>query len=738
MEEFPFIYNRKNKERINKKSGKTREYSTKTYTFKKLVHSNSDSDFIRKTEKERRKIIRQYLNKKTKITDKLDSQYSKIKTPLYKRGVKIKKIIKKDKDELSSYIQNNTQEVELFGNPRYNRSSPYLFVEDVKNQLSEKKMGLVPLPSKKKDERRILKEPQNLYDMQRNITMARRFQYVQNNEKKLKTQRNNKYNTSKDNGYFNMIQSWWKKIPKIIDIQRIYRGYLVRRQATLIIKLYRFMKEFENFLNGLQLRVCFKKIKEYSALRRKTIINGHYISKECCYVSNNIFNNILTIEKGFRCFKARKKRRYLERAKLSKIINDRSFMTKQIYFDNNQNNNNIIMIQNNVRQYLKNKNYIDKHLIHKNNGIHYYEKVYLNKENHKIINFMKIMIHILRLLGLKKKIFYKYPNDYNNDDINKIKYIQKKYLNHYYNKIKKISLYNIKQKFCFMDILRKKEIINDITIIQKAIKNHLDDKKTLDKNIIRKKPILGGTIYNNNNNNNDINKKYKSGGNKNTSYNYNNNNISYISKDNIKNVNDLIIPVQKRIHKIFEKIVEQRSGRKNKIIKTNFKKNYFFTKEYSDQEKCLKRLTQLQNLYKKQYKYNKDNTIKNDIETTDEYNSLEDCSKPKYTPLRKRKYKNKIPKKIEFGLYISKQKYINHISKYTVNYNMNDDHLKFRQEGLYITKVRHINNDKKIKKIQNMFKNYKKKYEIMNEIQKPLTDNKFFFTFSSDSYDDIK
>ena len=44
-------------------------------------------------------------------------------------------------------------------------------------------MGLVPLPSKKKDERRILKEPQNLYDMQRNITMARRFQYVQNNEK---------------------------------------------------------------------------------------------------------------------------------------------------------------------------------------------------------------------------------------------------------------------------------------------------------------------------------------------------------------------------------------------------------------------------------------------------------------------------------------------------------------------------------------------------------------------------
>jgi hypothetical protein len=76
-------------------------------------------------------------------------------------------------------------------------------------------------------------------------------------------------------------------------------------------------------------------------------------------------------------------------------------------------------------------------------------------------------------------------------------------------------------------------------------------------------------------------------------------------------------------------------------------------------------------------------------------------------PLRQQKFKNKIPKKIEFGLYISKQKYINYISKYTVHYNRKE-HLKFRQEGLFISKERFENNEKEIKKIQKMYKNIKK------------------------------
>ena len=149
----------------------------------------------------------------------------------------------------------------------------------------------------------------------------------------------------------------------------------------------------------------------------------------------------------------------------------------------------------------------------------------------------------------------------------------------------------------------------------------------------------------------------------------------------------------------------------------------------------MEKLTQLQKFYKDQFKYNKDNIIQDDRQITEEYSSLEDCTKPKYMPLRKQKFKNKIPKKIEFGLYISKQKYINYISKYTVHYNRKE-HLKFRQEGLCISKERFINNEKEIKKIQNMYKNIKKKYDEISGIQKPLTDNKNFYTFSSDSYDD--
>ena len=42
-----------------------------------------------------------------------------------------------------------------------------------KNNLPEKKMGLVPLPSKKKNDIGLYKEPKNLFDMQRNISMKR-------------------------------------------------------------------------------------------------------------------------------------------------------------------------------------------------------------------------------------------------------------------------------------------------------------------------------------------------------------------------------------------------------------------------------------------------------------------------------------------------------------------------------------------------------------------------------------
>ena len=153
MDEFPFSYvnfpskEKKSKPIIKEKYDKIRKKSS----LNQLIHSNSDSDFIIKTEKEKRKIIRHYLNKKNKIGSLKNSKDSKIKSSPFKKGLNLKKIIHNNKNKLSNYIENNTKKVELFGNPRYKHNSPILFVEDFKNNLPEKKMGLVPLPSKKKN-----------------------------------------------------------------------------------------------------------------------------------------------------------------------------------------------------------------------------------------------------------------------------------------------------------------------------------------------------------------------------------------------------------------------------------------------------------------------------------------------------------------------------------------------------------------------------------------------------------
>ena len=98
MEEFHLSYiKKKGKEKVkvsqSKNKQKDKEKPRKKMSLKKLNHSNSDTDFIIKSEKERRKIIRQYLNKKSKLEAMKDSKDLKS----YKKGANIKKIIKKNK-----------------------------------------------------------------------------------------------------------------------------------------------------------------------------------------------------------------------------------------------------------------------------------------------------------------------------------------------------------------------------------------------------------------------------------------------------------------------------------------------------------------------------------------------------------------------------------------------------------------------------------------------------------------
>ena len=619
----------------------------KYYALKNLKHSKSESDFIIKVVKEKRKIIHKYLRKKNKIINNTNSK----ERSGYKKENNLKKIIRKNKLELSYCIENKGKNLKLFGNKRYNKKPPNLFVEDIKNNIPSEKMGLIPMPTSKDNITDYYKEPEFIYTMQRNLSMTRRFQYKKK-EELLKAQKDF-YN--KNNNFYNTVQLWWKKIPQIIKIQKVFKGYSIRKKLEPIFQLYKFMQYFEKFLININLKRTFMDIFTYSILKGRKKISGKYISKKRTIMSKDIINKIIMVQNNFRCYLAKTKRNFLYRKKRDIIINKISFVTKKIYADQNKINNNIIMIQNNIKNFIKQKKYIDKNLDHKNKGIYYFEKIYLSSKIQKVIKFVELMRHSLQLLVFKKKILYKNPNEYDIDDLYKVRYIQKKYLDHYYNNIKHISLHNL--------------------------------KKISNANNIK--------------------------------------NSSYITKDKIKNVIKKLLLAQRMI-KWFN--IKKKSI-KNHINKKHININYLVTKESFILNNCITKISRLQNIYKNQYKKNKDNII--DYE---EY-SLEDSSYDEYTDkdnktLRQLAYRNKIPKKRIQGLYVSK---IRKIINKEGDININNNNKIIHQEGILITKTRYYNNENQIKKIQNLIK---RKKLPDNLLQRPLTNNYNFYTNQSDSYDE--
>ena len=92
----------------------------------------------------------------------------------------IDNILKKDKLKLSLFIDKNPSFLKLFGNSKYNKSSPFLFVEDHKNRIDDERIGLLPIPSKPKIIMKTKDENNRLYEIQRKVVMMRRFQYANN------------------------------------------------------------------------------------------------------------------------------------------------------------------------------------------------------------------------------------------------------------------------------------------------------------------------------------------------------------------------------------------------------------------------------------------------------------------------------------------------------------------------------------------------------------------------------
>ena len=485
---YPLTYFNNSKNEKQKRTLK--KGNSKKYTLKKIKYSKSESDFIIKTVKEKRKIILKYLRKKNKIVPDINYTNSKERITTYKKGNNVRKIIRKNKLELSDCIENKGgKNLKLFGNKRYNKNSPNLFVEDLKKKISSKKMGLIPMLTSRENENDLYREPEYIYSIQRNLSMSRRFQYNKK-EEILKAQKD----YYKNNTYYNIVQLWWKRIPQIVKIQKVFKGYLVRNKIKPIFQLYKFMQYFENFLINIKLKKTLTDILIYSIFKGRKKIDGIYYSKENKIVTKDILKDIIMIQNNFRCYLAKTKKNFLLRKKRGYIINKISFISKKIYIEQNKINNNIIMLQNHVKDLIKRNKYFHKSLIHKSKGIYYFEKIYLSYKNQKIIQFVKLIRHVLQILTFKKKIFYKNPNEYDLDDLNKVRFIQKNYLNHYYNNIKHISfrnknidsnnnninnsshitkerIINVNDKFLFLQKMIKYYIIKRI-----AIKSHINKK----------------------------------------------------------------------------------------------------------------------------------------------------------------------------------------------------------------------------------------------------------------------
>ena len=211
-----------------------------------LNQANSDTNFIMDQEKEKRQIAKSILRIHSK-----NNLYKHKHSLNCKNCYSFNGLLKKDKNDLSLYIENNLKYLKLFGNQRYNKSCPSLFVEDYKKRISEKKMGLVPIPTKK-NRTKLVNNYYKLYNLQRSIVMVRRYQYGKKNFSPAPIP-----NRTLD---ISLIQRWWTKISKIIMIQKNFRGYFIRKQVDSILNLHRFMNNFEYILIKLKLKYYFYKI----------------------------------------------------------------------------------------------------------------------------------------------------------------------------------------------------------------------------------------------------------------------------------------------------------------------------------------------------------------------------------------------------------------------------------------------------------------------------------------------
>ena len=149
-------------------------------------------------------------------------------------------LLKKERDKLTQYLNDNSENVKLIGNERYKHIPLNKYLYDNKRHLPDNKMGLIPIPLKSNKRKSKFGE---LYKIQRGLVSLRRMQYEKNRKKK----------DTKKNFIENVIfiQAWWRKVlfkKRIIKIQRCFK--LFRN-----LKKRRKQKKLEQMLKRISLLI---------------------------------------------------------------------------------------------------------------------------------------------------------------------------------------------------------------------------------------------------------------------------------------------------------------------------------------------------------------------------------------------------------------------------------------------------------------------------------------------------
>ena len=136
-------------------SKRRNELTAKQNKLKKrvLAHSSSDTDLIVDPTGHKDPVIYSTENnppeeEKVYWLNQINLIHKKVNKKYVSPYRKLKRLFRNDSTHLTQYINKNYDRLKLFGNRRYNKKPPKIFVRDVKYNTDINKLGLIPLPKK--------------------------------------------------------------------------------------------------------------------------------------------------------------------------------------------------------------------------------------------------------------------------------------------------------------------------------------------------------------------------------------------------------------------------------------------------------------------------------------------------------------------------------------------------------------------------------------------------------------